>query len=125
MKTEKIEFADGNWWEIRSGLTVGMAQAVDEAMRPYRKMTSAGGSADEILSGRAQGPQYDIDRERLDLEAINRALVLAATKSWSYAPGVNADVLRDEVPQDHYAQVLGRLQNMLLPLLGAVATPKP
>lgn len=124
MKTEKIEFGDGGWWEIRTGLTVGMSVAVDEAMRPYRKMTSAGGSADEILTGKSKGPEYAIDMEHLDVEAVNRALVLAATKSWSYAPAVTPDVLRDEVPHKDYVQVVERLQTQLLPLLGA-APPKP
>lgn len=117
MKTEKVVFEDGGWWEIRTDLTVGMVKAFNDAVRPYRTVTGGEGTADDILAGKVKAPESRLDLQRLDFDAVNRALVLAATKDWGYGP-VTEQVLDGEVPNRHYADMLERLQKILLPLLG-------
>jgi hypothetical protein len=117
MKTDKVTFDDGSWWEFRLELTVGMVKAFNDTVRPYRKSAGPVGTPEEILSGKAKAPEFSLDLQSLDFDAVNRALVFAATKSWSYGP-VTEQVFTDEVPHVHYAEVLERLQKMLLPLLG-------
>jgi len=115
MKTERIELADGAWWEIRTVYTVGMAKTVEELLRPYVKPKNL----KEVMDGKSKELQYDIDIDGVDLFGTQRAVVFAATVAWSYGD-VTLKVFDEEVPQADYLVVSRRCDELFssVPLPG-------
>lgn len=100
--TERITWADGSWWEIRTFLTHGAARRVREAMQHELKVVE---------------DQVEIDWNKVDLHELNEIMVLSGTVGWSYGP-VDRETLGN-VPEERYMEVLQRVNV----LYGGLAAP--
>ena len=113
METIKVEFEDGNWWEILSVYTVGMAKAIAPIQAKvvnYEEIKDAVDNEKPIPLMR--------DAEGNDMTfLITQELVFAATRNWSYGE-VNREVF-DEIPLAHYFDVARKVDelNSSLPLV--------
>ncbi len=129
METVKVEFDDGNWWEIVSTYTVGMAKAVaplEAKVVNADEIKDAVEKRKAILDNNKNVKEADLPKipKMLDAEGndltfqISQELVFASTKTWSYGE-VNRQVFNEEVPLAHYYTVARRMDELAssLPLV--------
>jgi len=107
LKTERIDLAEGAWWEFKTVKTVGMAIAGEKACLPYMKAKNVA----DVVGGKTKELKYEMDLDSIDFSAVSRELVFAGTVAWSYGP-VTRDVFENEVPQADYEVVAGRCDEL-------------
>ena len=103
--SERIEFDDGQWWQVRTKMSHGMQRAIQQANPQALRVTRT-----PEAPGALPAPDITIDWERYDFQAANEAMLLSATVAWSYG-AVTKDVL-DEIPEEQYQQVLARVDEL-------------
>ena len=104
IETERIEFPDGDWWEIRKKLTHGTQRALTASQR------------DALI---VKEQKIEVDWDKVNLDDVNDILLLRSTTAWSFGE-VTASALA-EVPEEYCNQMLRRLTELygLLPLAEA------
>jgi hypothetical protein len=107
MKTERIDLPNGEWWEIQTVYTVGVARRMEEAIRHELVATNL----DEVEKGESKELKIEMKVDAVDILKNQRALVFALTKSWSYGE-VSQEVFDNEVPQDDYNVVSRRCDEL-------------
>ena len=114
METIKVEFEDGSWWEIVSVYTVGMAKAVATMQANVVNVEEI---KDAVDNDKPVPMMRDAEGNDLTFQ-ITQALVLSATRAWSYGE-VTISVLNEEIPLVHYYEVARRIdeQSSSLPLV--------
>ena len=109
IEIERIEWPDGNWWEFKKKLLYGVQRAITEAQRGVLTI---------------KGTEAEIDWTKVNLAEISALLVLKSTTAWSFGE-VTEKILREEVPDDYFKEVLARISELynLLPLVEIGAKP--
>ena len=96
MKTERVDFPDGSWWEFQPYLSHGVAKRVREVMQRYLK---------------AVKDTVEIDWGALNLHELNETMILAGTTAWSYGP-LDKATLEGQVPEEHFQAVLAKMNRL-------------
>lgn len=124
METERVELEDGQWWEIRTSMTVGMQRASDEITRHalvYTLSEGNGKQSDDTPQGilKLMPKEVKLDWDKVNLTEISRVLVFHATVAWSYGEVTNS--VYETIDIKHYLKVKARVDELCgsLPLAGS------
>lgn len=108
MNTERIELEGGAWWRFRTVKTVGMAMAAEKVARDAIK---ARNMEEALTDPDNQKLDVYVDMAVVDLYAITREMLYAATTEWSYGE-VTREVFENEIPYTDYEAVAGRFNEL-------------
>lgn len=100
-KSERLSFDTGDWWDIRSVLSVGLDREFSDIALKTQLLLKPDVGNPEMVADLAQ---------RMD------ALVLKCTTGWSYGE-INEATLHNEVPAPHYQIAGDRMVKLYAPLL--------
>ena len=115
--TERIEFGDGNWWEVRTVVTRGMRKAFNRAqtLGVLGNIKLNGDSDIDLTDASARRALLLAHLSELDLDALDDAYLLQGTVATSLVSTITPAML-DTIPDQYTNAVLERLRVLYAPL---------
>ena len=115
--TERIEFGDDNWWEVRTVVTRGMRKAFNRAqtLGVLGNIKLNGDSDIDLTDASARRALLLAHLSELDLDALDDAYLLQGTVATSLVSTITPAML-DTIPDQYTNAVLERLRVLYAPL---------
>ena len=115
--TERIEFGDDNWWEVRTVVTRGMRKAFNRAqtLGVLGNIKLNGDSDIDLTDASARRALLLAHLSELDLDALDDAYLLQGTVATSLVDTITPAML-DTIPDQYTNAVLERLRVLYAPL---------
>ena len=115
--TERIEFGDDNWWEVRTVVTRGMRKAFNRAqtLGVLGNIKLNGDSDIDLTDASARRALLLAHLSELDLDALDDAYLLQGTVATSLVSTIRPGML-DTIPDQYTTAVLVRLRVLYAPL---------
>jgi len=116
MLTKRIDFDDGNWWEIKTVVTRGMRKRI-EASLVGKVDLSSNGIAVDIRDAEAVSTAVMANPSNAIVAVSNQedTYLLEGTAAWSWDMKINVKNF-DELPDRYVSVVLERLKELYEPL---------
>lgn len=109
--TERLEFADGAWWEFRAVVTRGMRKAFRRAAATALIATMADGTGVDFTVPE-QLRQYILAHpDGVNVNAVDDAYLLHGTVAWSFDAPVTMESI-DALPDSCTHAVLSRMAEL-------------
>ena len=106
--TERINFPDGSWWDIRTIVTRRMRKAFHKAGREAfaRDLHLNGNDSPDDLKRLAMA-----NMEHWDLDSVDDAYLIEGTYAWSMTPPITSSII-DSLPDEVVNKVLVRMREI-------------
>ena len=107
---ERIEFGDGQWWDIRAVVTRRMRKRFRKA--GMSAITTRDGLEDvDFTDGEAVKLYITRHPEAIDLDALDDAHLLYGTAAWSFGDEITTATI-DDLPDQYVSRVVSRMREL-------------